>query len=71
MADCELVIFGATEKNVSITIGGRKVRVNPDGTFNARFAFPDGVSNFQIKAETADKTETKTISIEANRKTVR
>ena len=71
VADCELVIFGATEKDASITIGGRKVRVSPDGTFNARFAFPDGVSNFQIKAETADKTETKTISIEANRKTVR
>ena len=69
IADCELVIFGATEKDATITIGGRKIIPNPDGTFNARFSFPDGHTKLQVKAESADKTQIKTMDIEADRKT--
>ncbi|MBO4555662.1 MAG: DUF4912 domain-containing protein [Elusimicrobiales bacterium] len=69
IADCELVIFGATEKDASITIGGRKIVLNPDGTFNARFSLPDGPAKFEVKAESADKAQQKTVAIETTRKT--
>ena len=40
--NAELIIYGATEPDASVTIGGRKIRLRPDGTFSYRFALPDG-----------------------------
>ena len=70
-ADCELVVFGATEKDAEVTVGGRKIYINPDGTFTARFSFPDGVTRLQVKAISADKKQEKSVKIEATRKTER
>jgi hypothetical protein len=68
-ADCELVVFGATDKDAEVTVGGRKIYINPDGTFTARFSFPDGVTRLQVKAISADKKQEKSVKIEASRKT--
>ena len=40
--NAELIIYGATEPDATVTIGGRKIRLRPDGTFSYRFALPDG-----------------------------
>jgi hypothetical protein len=40
--NAELVIYGATEPNASVTLGGRPVALRSDGTFSFRFALPDG-----------------------------
>lgn len=68
-ADCELVVFGATERNAEVTVGGRKIYLNPDGTFTARFSFPDGLTRLNVKALSADKTQSKNVIIEARRST--
>ncbi len=40
--NAELVIYGATEPNSAVTVGGRPVALRSDGTFSCRFALPDG-----------------------------
>lgn len=40
--NAELIIYGATEPDATVTIGGRRVALRPDGSFSYRFALPDG-----------------------------
>jgi hypothetical protein len=40
--NAELIIYGATEPGATVTIGGRPIRLRPDGTFSYRFSLPDG-----------------------------
>ena len=40
--NAELVIYGATEPEATLTIGGQPVPLRPDGTFSCRYALPDG-----------------------------
>ncbi|HET7624861.1 MAG TPA: DUF4912 domain-containing protein [Verrucomicrobiae bacterium] len=55
--NAELVIYGATERDANVTIGGRKIRLRPDGTFSYRFALPDGNYELPIVAVSADGTD--------------
>lgn len=38
----ELIVYGSTEPDALVSIGGRLVPLRPDGTFSFRFALPDG-----------------------------
>jgi len=69
VADCELVLYGATEPDAKVTVAGRSVRLNPDGTFTLRFAFPDGKLDLPVHAESNDGQENRTITITADRRT--
>jgi hypothetical protein len=40
--NAELVIYGATEPDALVTIGGEPIQLQPDGSFSYRFALPDG-----------------------------
>jgi len=40
--NAELIVYGATEPNAQVTIGGRPIKLRPDGTFTCQFALPDG-----------------------------
>lgn len=40
--NAELVVYGATEPDARVTIGGRAIKLRADGTFSYRFALPDG-----------------------------
>lgn len=48
--NAELVIYGATEPNAQVTIGGRPIQLREDGSFSYRFALPDGSYTLAIKA---------------------
>jgi len=48
--NAELIIYGATEPDAQVTIGGRTIRLRPDGTFSYRFALPDGEYALPITA---------------------
>ena len=48
--NAELVIYGATEPNATVSIGGRVIRLRPDGTFSYRFSLPDGQYTLPIQA---------------------
>ena len=51
--NAELVIYGATEPDARVTIGGRPIRLRPDGSFSYRFALPDGHYRLPISATAA------------------
>jgi uncharacterized protein len=38
----ELVVYGGTEVDATVIIGGRQIQLRPDGTFSYRFALPEG-----------------------------
>jgi hypothetical protein len=68
-ADCELILYGATEADASVTVSGRKVPLNPDGTFSMRFALPDGEMNLPVKAVSKSGADIREIEIKVTRAT--
>lgn len=48
--NAELVVYGATEPNARVEIGGKAIQLRPDGTFSLRFALPDGTYELTAKA---------------------
>ncbi len=69
LADCELILYGATEPGAFVTVGGRRIKLNADGTFSLRFALQDGVTDLPIKAMSKDENDSKQIDIEITRLT--
>jgi hypothetical protein len=51
--NAELVIYGATEPNAQVTLGGQAVQLRPDGSFSYRFALPDGTFQLPVEAVSA------------------
>lgn len=66
--DAELVLFGATESNVRVTVRGEPVRVEADGTFMVRLKMPDRRQVLPIIA-TADGLRQRTIIVAVERNT--
>ncbi len=48
--NAELIIYGSTEPNARVSIGGRRIRLREDGSFSYRFALPDGAYELPIVA---------------------
>ena len=69
VADAELIVYGATEPDATVTIGGRKIKLNPDGTFRFQMSFQDGVIDYPIVAVAADGEQTRSIHMNFERKT--
>ncbi|MFB2877332.1 DUF4912 domain-containing protein [Floridanema aerugineum] len=69
MADAELVVYGATAPDAVITIGGRPIKANSDGTFRFQLSFQDGMLDFPIEAYTPDGEQTCSIHLKFNRET--
>ena len=69
VADCELILYGATEPDAFVTVAGRKVNLNPDGTFSMRFALPDGNVDLPIAAMSRDETDSRHVRINVTRST--
>jgi len=69
IADCELILYGATEPDAFVTVAGRKVKLNPDGTFSMRFALPDGNTDLPINAMSKDEKDSRQIRIGVTRET--
>lgn len=67
--DCELIVYGATETDAQVTVQGAPVKLRPDGTFTLRYYLPDGKQVIPVKAVSADKLETRTITPTVTRET--
>lgn len=67
--NAELIIYGATEPDASVTIGGRTIRLRPDGTFSYRFILPDGHYELPAIATSADGTDHRSAALEFHRST--
>ncbi len=69
IADAELIVYGATEPDATVTIGGRPIKLNPDGTFRFQMSFQDGVIDYPIMAVAADGEQTRSIHMNFERET--
>jgi hypothetical protein len=69
IADAELIVYGATEPDATVTIGGRQIKLNPDGTFRFQMSFQDGLIDYPIKAVAVDGEQTRSIQMKFNRET--
>lgn len=58
----ELIVYGATQPDATVTIDGIPVQLRPDGTFSARFALPDGERAVPVSGLAADGLERITIT---------
>jgi len=69
IADAELIVYGATEPDATVSIGGRPIKLNPDGTFRYQMSFQDGLIDYPIMAVAADGEQTRSIHMKFNRET--
>jgi hypothetical protein len=67
--NAELIIYGATEPDATVTIGDRKIQLRPDGSFSFRFALPDGNYSLPAAARSADGEETRRAGLSFSRNT--
>jgi hypothetical protein len=67
--NAELIVYGATEPDARVTIGGRVIRLRPDGSFSYRFALPDGNYEMPIVAVSADQTDGRAAELKFSRST--
>ncbi len=67
--NAELIIYGATEPDAAVTIGGRKIQLRRDGTFSFRFALPDGDYELPVQATSADGSDSRRAELEFRRAT--
>lgn len=58
-ADTEIIVYGATDPNSSLTIAGREIPLEKDGSFSLRFYLPEGGQEYLIEAVSSDKTMSK------------
>lgn len=69
VADAELIVYGATEPDATVTIGGQPIKLNADGTFRFQMSFQDGLIDYPIMAVAADGEQTRSIHMKFNRQT--
>lgn len=69
VADAELIVYGATEPDATVSIGGRPIKLNPDGTFRFQMSFQDGMIDYPIVAVAADGEQKRSIHMNFNRQT--
>jgi uncharacterized protein len=67
--NAELIIYGATEADAKVTIGGREIKLRPDGSFSFRFSLPDGQHELPVVAVSADLTDGRAAELKFNRHT--
>jgi hypothetical protein len=69
VADAELIVYGATEPDATVTIGGKPIKLNADGTFRFQMSFQDGNIDYPIMAVAADGEQTRSIHMTFDRDT--
>ncbi|HIK44823.1 MAG TPA: DUF4912 domain-containing protein [Leptolyngbyaceae cyanobacterium M65_K2018_010] len=69
VADAELIVYGATEPDATVTISGQPIQLSPEGTFRFQTAFPDGHIEYPIMAVAADGEQNRSIHMTFDRQT--
>jgi uncharacterized protein len=70
IADAELIVYGATEPDATVTIDGEPIELNSDGTFRFQMSFQDGVIRYPIVAVAKDGEQTRSIHMDFERQTL-
>ena len=68
--EAELIIFGRSDTTATVTVSGRPVKLQPDGSFTVRLELPDRRQVLPVTAETRDglRQRTTVIGVERNTK---
>lgn len=67
--NAEVVLYGSTEPDACVTIGGRPVKLRADGSFSFRFILPDGRFVLPVVARSADGVEERSAAVTFSRET--
>lgn len=67
--NAELIIYGATEPDAEVSIGGRVIQLRRDGSFSYRFALPDGDYELPAVAVSSDKSDARAAELKFGRST--
>lgn len=67
--NAELIIYGSTEPDAHVSIGGRPIKLRADGSFSCRFSLPDGRYDLPIVAVSADETDGRAAELKFSRAT--
>ncbi|MGF1567129.1 MAG: DUF4912 domain-containing protein [Nodosilinea sp.] len=69
VADAELIVYGATEPDATVTIGGQPIQLSPEGTFRFQTSFQDGTLEYPIMGVAADGEQNRSIHMTFERQT--
>ncbi|MFM9266775.1 DUF4912 domain-containing protein [Tychonema sp. BBK16] len=69
VADAELIVYGATEPDATVYIGGQPIKLNADGTFRFQMSFQDGLIDYPIFAVAADGEQNRAVHMKFERET--
>jgi hypothetical protein len=67
--NAELILYGGTEPDASVTIAGRAVQLQADGSFSCRFALPDGEYELTVRAVSAGQEQRREAQLRFSRHT--
>jgi hypothetical protein len=67
--NAEVIFYGGTDPRAKVTIDGKPITLNPDGTFRYHFIFPDGVYEIPIVALSPDGVESRSAVLRFERGT--
>lgn len=70
VADAELIVYGATEPDATVTVDGKEIELEEDGTFRFHVSFQDGVLHYPIVAVAVDGEQTRSVHMDFERKTL-
>lgn len=69
--NAEVIFYGGTHPDAAVTIDGKRIQLNPDGTFRYHFRLPDGDWRIPIVAHSPDKVEQRSATLSFERATSR
>ncbi len=67
--NAEVIFYGGTDSRAKVTVDGKPIALNPDGTFRYHFIFPDGVYEIPIVAVSPDGVESRSAVLRFERGT--
>ena len=67
--NAELIIYGATEPDATVTVDGRPIQLRSDGTFSFHHTFPDGQYQLPIVAVSGKNGDQRAVDLQFERKT--
>jgi hypothetical protein len=67
--NAELIVYGATQPGAQVSVAGKKIPLQPDGSFRFHFALPDGTFALPITAVSASGADTRGAELTFSRTT--
>lgn len=67
--NAELIVYGRTERDAKVTVGGRTIPLRPDGSFRFQFSLPDGEYEMPVVAVNARNDDGRAALLEFSRHT--